>query len=136
VGRASRVVPYSVPIPRDFLQDNTGDWDLSKGLVRTSATDIQQFVRQKITEVTQVFLGEYFLNLRIGVPIFRDVWGQRFDHKLVSTLYRRVLLKAQGVSDVVQLSLAFDSRTRNLSITGKVRTVAGTVVPFSELILE
>jgi hypothetical protein len=119
-----------VPIPRDFLQDASGDLDFSQGLRQTP--DLPTFVRQKFSENFNFFQGEWFLDTTKGLPMFKYVIGQKFDGPLLNTLYRRAAVKTHGVGSVDALSLEYDNRLRLLSVAIDARTVEGEEVPAAE----
>ena len=123
-----------MPIPTDFVQTSGGDLDFSLGLRRTST--LAEFVAQKCSECLSLFQGEWFLDTRLGIPYFRHVLGQRFDRPLLEQLFRRALLKVQGVGSVVSLVIEHTSVTRELQVRGVVRTVEGEDVPFEPFIIE
>lgn len=119
-----------MPIPRDFLQDASGDLDFSKGLRQTP--DLPTFVRQKYSENFNFFQEEWFLDRTKGLPMFKYVIGQHYDGPLLHTLYRRAAVKTHGVGSVDALSLVYDNRTRLLSVAIDSRTIEGDEVPAAE----
>lgn len=114
-----------MPTPVSFVQTADGDWDLSQGLRQTS--DLATFVRQKLSQTLSFWLGEWFLDLRQGIPMQRDVIGQKPDLALVESLLRRTCLKTSGVGSVRSLTVAFDNRTRRASVVGEVATSEGDI---------
>ncbi len=98
-------------IPTSFLLDTvTGDLDMSQGLRLTP--DLQTYVVQRLDENFSFFLGEYFLNLRLGIPYFERVIGQKPDLALLQTLLSRAAQQTVGVASVPSFRAAFDRDTR------------------------
>lgn len=113
--------------PKQFLHANDGDLDLTFGLRTTP--DLVIYVRQKIDCRAGWFLGEWFLDQRKGVPYFRSIIGQRYDRRLLDTLYGRVLQKCPGVGLVKYCQTAFDNVNRKLAVAAAVQVTTGEVVP-------
>jgi hypothetical protein len=122
-------------IPKTLKVDSSGDLDFSSGgLVLT--TSLEQFAAQKFDEWLNFYLGEWFLDTRLGFPYFRHVIGRRTaDLRLIESLFLRVFERAPFVRSVLQLGLEFNSRTRALALSFKVLlndgSVVGTLEPFN-----
>ncbi len=101
-------------IPKSFLVDPiTGDLDMSQGLRFTP--DLQTYVVQRLDENFSFFLGEYFLNRRLGIPYFEQVIGKKPDFALLQTLLSRAAGQTLGVASVPSFRVAFDRSTRKAS---------------------
>jgi hypothetical protein len=120
-------------LPTDFLQTVDGDLDLSLGLRNT--TDLVTYVKQKLTETFSFFQGEWQGDLRLGIPYFRYVLGQRYDQALLRTIFFQAAARTHGVGSVEAIDLEFDSKNSMLYIRPKVRTVAGEEVPLAQPII-
>lgn len=125
----------NVVFPRTLKVNADGDLDLSSGkLVLT--TDLPSFVAQKIDELFQFFLGEWFIDIRQGFPYFKHVIKQSpsADLPLLETLYLRAIRAVPGVQAVESFALTFNRTTRALQITFRLKltdgSVIGTVEPF------
>lgn len=121
--------------PKTLLCDTTGDLDVSSGGLRLTAS-LEQFAVQKFDEWLTFFLGEWFLDTRLGVPYFRHVIGRRAaDIRLIESLFTRIFERAPFVRQVIQLGVDFNPRTRTLALSFKVLltdgSVIGTLEPFA-----
>src|SRR6185503_8634444 len=124
-----------MPRPVDFLQDSDGDLDFSKGLQHTP--DLVTYVLQKLGENFNFWQGEWFLDLRKGIPYFKYVIGQKFDRFLLQTLFRRAAARTHGVGSVEALTLAFNGPTRELVVQLRARTTEGEeIAPAEPFIVE
>lgn len=86
------------------------------------------FYRQKISSRFKFFLAEWFLDLRQGVPYHRDVLKKGPDLSVVTSVFRRVLLKTKGVILVKRFAVQFDATARHLSFDFEALTEAGPVI--------
>lgn len=103
---------------KDFLQNTDGDVDFAQGLRHT--LDLHTFVRQQLSQTLNFFQGEWYLDLRLGVPYFRDVLGARPDVPLVRALLRRVAERTRGVEHVIRFPVRYDAATRTIVVEDAV----------------
>lgn len=81
------------------------------------------------------FRGEWFWNLDDGVPYLarngvtadEALLGQRYDKAKAIAAFRDAILATPGVTEILTLAADFDTATRTLSISFKVRTTFGVV---------
>lgn len=111
----------------DILQDSGGDFDVSQGFRLTPSLKV--YVAQKLSQTLSWFLGEWFLDTRKGFPYFKAVLGQRYDKRLVDSLFRRAIELTPGVGDVPKCESAFTPSTRIMTLNGEVITTVGDVLP-------
>lgn len=103
-----------------------GDVDLVSG--RPVILQGPEAVRQKIATRLKFFLGEWFLNLREGLPYFRVVLVRRPDITLIRTLYRRAILSVQEVASLTSLDVDYDPRVRAVAVEFDAELVKGGVL--------
>lgn len=111
-------------IPRDILCLDTGDLDLTMGLRLTS--DLKTYTRQRLRQRLRFFLGEWFLDQRLGIPYFERVFVANPDLPLMTSIMRKAILKTTGVGGVESLSLDFDRKTRTLLVSFVARLIGNT----------
>ncbi len=120
--------------PTDFLQTADGDLDFSQGLRRTP--DLITFTAQKLSESLNFWRGEWYLDLREGVPFLRVI-GERPDLSLLRDMLRKTCLQTTGVGSVGKVAAAYDGRSRSVTVQPlDVRTTEGDPVPAGPLVLE
>jgi hypothetical protein len=85
-------------------------------------------VIQRVQVRFRFFLGEWFLDQRLGVPYFRDVLIKNPDPLVVSTVFRKVLEMTPGVSSVDSLVANLDASSRTLMIDFKATLSDGSVI--------
>lgn len=115
------------------LDADTGDLDLSSGTVRL--VDGADEIAQKIRIRLRFFLGEWFLDTRLGVPWFQKVLGKKRKKAIVDVYIKRVVLTTPGVQSIDSFSMTFDGVTRKLSVSFTCVTTAGEVLTFDDLFL-
>jgi len=85
-------------------------------------------VRQRIASRLKFFVGEWFLDLRQGVPYYRDVLLKSPNLALVRSLFRRVILGTPGVLSVAKLDVELDQATRQAQVTFQAVCNGGTIL--------
>lgn len=90
--------------------------------------DGPQLVRQRLMSRFRFFLGEWFLDQRLGVPYFRDVLVKNPDLGVIRSLFRRLILTTPGVLSLTSFELLYDDSARTLSFDFSARVTGGNVV--------
>lgn len=103
----------------------SGDLDTSDGLQLVSGVE---YARQKIRQRLQLFLGEWFLDTRLGVPWFESILVKSPDLKFVQGTLRNVISAVPGVTSVQTVEAAFDRSSRSLTIVYRVAYEGATLV--------
>ena len=87
----------------DIKIDSSGDIEESNGdLSLTTGTDsIDQFLRQKL----RTFFGEWFLDNRVGLPYFQQIFQKDFDIDIIDSAFKREILTTNGVLELLEFFL-------------------------------
>lgn len=82
-------------------------------------------------------LGEYFGDLRQGIPYFEEILVKGGDLGRAREIVRRALLTVPGVVDVPVIELALERASRRLTVTWQARVSVAGVDPtqYGELIV-
>ena len=119
----------------DLKLDTTGDLDVTEGDVTLLEGEdaTAQYIRTRL----RTFLGEWFLDQRIGVPYFESILVKNADVRVIESILRRTINTTDGVDTVENLTFDFDGVTRKLDITAEIRLLEGGTFTFEfeELIL-
>jgi hypothetical protein len=75
------------------------------------------FYRQKLAARFKFFLGEWFLDQRLGLPYYQNVFVKNPDLDLIRSLFRRVILTTPGIKSIKTFTLSFDPAARKLSFS-------------------
>lgn len=117
----------------DILLDNNHDIDLSTNeLQLTSGIDA---IAQDLEIALSFFLGEWFLDTRLGVPYFQKIIGQKPRLNVIREIYRKACLQVNGVKSIFDLTLDFDRPTRKLFVSLRAGTIDGVISYTKELIV-
>jgi hypothetical protein len=93
-----------------------GDLKLTDGQVRLTQT-FKQGVAQHLRIRLQFFFGEWFLDVREGVPYFQKIFVKAPDLGKIAGIFRRVILETPGIVALDNLLLDFNAATRILSVS-------------------
>lgn len=94
----------------------------------TLVTDPASAGAQKLRNQFQIFLGEWFLDSRIGMPYYQEVFVKDPNLGVLGQLFRGVILKTPGVKSVENLKVSFDNATRNANVTFAATWDDGSVI--------
>lgn len=97
--------------------------------------DGAEAVKQDVDCRLRTFLGEWFLDLRIGVPYFEKILGQKPRFGVISAVFREVILGTPGMISIEDLTLDFDGATRLLSVSFRGTSTSGIVEYERELVI-
>lgn len=71
---------------------------------------------QRVRVSLDVFLGEWFLDQRIGVPYFRDVLIHNPNPSTVQSVFEKSILNTPGIVAVTDVAVDLNTRTRKGSL--------------------
>ncbi len=116
------------PTTHDLYLDGNGTVELVDGIDETA---------QRLKTKYRFFLGEWFLDQRLGVPLIRDVFVKNPNIRAVTAMLRQVAQQDPGVETVEEFLVDYDTTTRMLSVTAQFKNTANELfsVDFTELLL-
>lgn len=103
---------------------NSATYDLSivgGNLVSVTSSDE---VAQNVGIRLQTYLGEWFLDNRLGLPWYQDILGKK-DIRGSNLAIRNCIATTTGVDKVVSFSPLFDTTTRQYSLYTSISTIYG-----------
>jgi hypothetical protein len=119
-------------IPVTFKQNENGDIDLSSGLLQRT-TALKEYVAIRLDENLSFFLGEWFLDLRKGVPYFKSIIGSKPDLSLIDSVFRRSILATAGVGTLFSLVTSYARVERKIAIQFVAVTKDGTLITQADI---
>jgi hypothetical protein len=111
------------------LDPVTGDLDLSTGDLQIVTGD--DAIVQHLTIRFQFFLGEWFLNQKVGIPYWTEVFIKDPNLTAIRSFYRETILTTPGIASLSVLELGFDGLTRRLDVSFTAVKDDGTTLDFS-----
>lgn len=79
----------------------------------------------------QLFLGEWFLDTREGIPFYRDIFRKNPSIPLITSIFRRAILQKEGISHLAEFALDYDPRARTLALSFEAVTTTGERIDFT-----
>lgn len=94
----------------------------------TLITDPAAAGAQKLSNKFRFFLGEWFLDQRLGVPYYQVVFVKNPDLGAIKQLFRKVIMGTAPFVDVPSLTVTLNAATRVLGFTFRAATDSGAIV--------
>lgn len=111
--------------PQDLMLDNSNDLVIQNGdlVFIYGIAAVAQACRITI----QIFAGEWFLNLDVGIPYWQSILAQKPEIAVPAAqiAFRAELEAVQGVLDVPLCAVVYTGATRLLTVTWQVTTGLG-----------
>lgn len=113
----------------DFaLHPATGDLDIDRGELRlVKGSDA---IRQRLRIRLGLARGEWYQDLRVGIPLYERVLVSGDDIPTVVGVYAKAITTMEGIRGLVRLEHAYDPGSRELRLFGEAVSVDNDVVPF------
>lgn len=118
------------PIENDIAFDDSGQIHLLSG-----AESVAQHLRIRF----RFFLGEWFLDLREGVPYLRDIFVKIRNETAVRAVFRSVILSTPGVDRLLEFDFDFDRASRQVDLSFRCLLDSGEILSsdaFGDFVVE
>lgn len=110
----------------DFLSDEDGDLAIEMADFALAYDEVG--IRQMIEAFLSFFLGEWFLDLTIGMPYFQRILIKNPSLIEVREHYRETLASVPGVKEILQLGVEYiDRAARKAGVNWIVNTDVGEI---------
>lgn len=117
----------------DLKLDSSGDLAIENdSVVLVEGVDA---VAQDIDIRLKFFLGEWFLDRRLGVPYYEKILGQKPRLAAIKSIFRAAILTTPGVTAVNDLTVEYDGTSRVLNVSFLATSTEGTIEYNKELIV-
>jgi len=111
---------YLDPITKDLAITSTGN-------LRFTQTDTE-YVAQKIETKLSFFIGEWWLNVDLGIPYYEQILVKNPDLNIVNGLFIRELNSIPEIVEIVSFNASFDTSARKYSANFEVRIESGEII--------
>ncbi|MCH9835117.1 hypothetical protein K0U83_05620 [bacterium] len=112
----------------DLKLNADGDLDITDGNLSLVTGD--DAIVQQITIRLKLILGEWFLDNRVGLPVFEEIFVKNPDLTRVRSIYRQAVIGTPGVSSLEEFNLGIDNETRTLSVDFRARKTDGEILDY------
>ena len=85
-------------------------------------------VAQVVLTRLQLFQGEWWESLKLGLPMFQSILGAGRSTAAIAVIFQQYILQAPHVTGVSNVSIALNRASRSLSYSCLVSTQFGTLV--------
>jgi hypothetical protein len=107
----------------DFALDVDDAWIITDGdIVFTTGIDAY---KQECLISLRMVKGEFALDPELGVPLFTDLLGQKFNLDRMRQVYREQLLAVPNTVSIERLAIDFDPQTRAATVDFATKTTFG-----------
>lgn len=119
----------------DIKLDTAGDMDITSNLL-TLVTGIDSIAQHWLIRM-RTFLGEWFLDQRIGIPYFQYILVKNPNVANVRNIFYQASLGTPGIKEITAFNFDLDTATRILTIdiSGVTEDLDTFKFVFSEMIL-
>lgn len=111
------------PITNDLVLKNNS---LS---VIAGADEVAQRIRARL----RMFRGEWFLNLKKGMPFYEIIFAKGSTDETIASAIKREILTVPGVLELLRYSQSIDSKTRQLVVDFQVKVTDGAILDLQEV---
>lgn len=112
-----------------LLQTTLGDLDIVTNPGRlTLLDDKAQCAAQKTRNRLLFFLGEWFLDTRLGVPWFQSILVKAPDLPIVEKILREVITSVPSITGIVQFLITYVPRARSVAFAFEAQTETGQTI--------
>lgn len=111
-----------------FMTDD-GDIAVATNGTQRWTSSVAEEAAQRLQNKYQLFLGEWFLDLREGVPYYRDILGVKpLNMQAVRAVLRKVATDDPAVDSITEFTAELDGVTRRLTVGLVVQLITGEVL--------
>lgn len=112
-----------------ILMTDDGDIAVATDGTQRWTASIAEETSQRLRNKYQLFLGEWFLDTREGVPYYREVLGKKpINMPAVTAMLRKIATDDPAVESILEFTAEFDGPTRKLTVTIMVQLITGDVL--------
>lgn len=110
-------------------QTINGDIDITNNEMTLTAHLSDEEIVQSLKQNLKTFLGEWFLDLTIGLPYIQVIFVKGTPVEVIETAFKNAIIKTIGVSTLNSFDdLDLDTTTRELKVNFDVTTINGNTI--------
>lgn len=108
-----------------FQLDNDGDLLITNNAF--TLTEGVEAIRQHLQCKFRLFLGEWFLDLDVGVPWFQEVFKKSTSFVVLQEIFKDTILTTPGVIQLTKFQFDYERFTREALLEFSCETTEGTI---------
>lgn len=113
---------------------STGDIDITNNAM--SLVSGVEGIRQNWVSRLQTFLGDWFLDLRVGVPYYEEILKKQPNTNRLRAIFHEVTLGTPGIKQIDHFHLELaDNRVLELDVDGLTEDLEKFRFTYSEMVL-
>lgn len=109
----------------DAVDVNFGDLEIIDGDL--TITQGRTAIRQNVLQNLRTFLGEWFLNIELGIPFFQQILVKSPDIKNINGIFIDCILGTPGVKTLTAYSFETNYESRVMDVTFRAVTDDGEI---------
>lgn len=110
-------------------QDNDGDILFENNVFSVTENLSDEEIVQSLKQNLKTFLGEWFLDLSIGLPYIQIIFVKGTPAEVIDAALKNAIIKTEGVETLNSFDdLDLDSSTRELNVNFDVTTINGNTI--------
>lgn len=111
-----------------YLDEITKDLSLNDKNDLRITQNKTEFVSQKIENKLSFFLGEWWLNVDLGLPYFQSIFKKNPDLNLINSLYIAEINSIDEIEEILEFETTFDTALRIFNVNFKVKISTDEII--------
>lgn len=107
---------------------STVDNDIDTENNTLSLVESSEATAQRLRIKLKTFLGEWFLDTRIGMPYFQEFFVKKPNKLVMDSRIREAVEEDEGIESLNSINYDFDATTRALSFSFTATLVSGETI--------
>ena len=112
----------------------SGDIDISNGELKIVTGD--RAIEQQLKLRLRFFLGEHFLDSRLGIPFRREILIKNPNLDVCRSIFKQAILDTPGIRTVDFIDFSVDTQARELNINFVSTMDSGEQLVYEPFIIE
>jgi len=113
-----------------IIQTLDGDAEFKNNQFSLTTNLSDEEIVQSLKQNLKTFLGEWFLDLSIGLPYIQIIFKKGTPPEVIDAALKNVIIKTEGVNTLNRFDdLDLNTATRGLNVNFDVTTINGNNIP-------
>lgn len=118
-----------------IVQDDDGDILFKNNKFSLTENLSDEEIAQSLKQNLKTFLGEWFLDLSIGLPYIQIIFVKGTPPEVIDAAFKNAIIKTKGIRTLNNFEdLDLNPATRGLAVNFDVTTINGNTITIQEVI--